>query len=124
MHESGGPLTIVAMETATSSERINHACREAYAEMQRAFAEQMQPQGYAADRAEALASFLTSAIEGGIILSRTFDTGDPLRRVAEEGPRSFKNNVQCKISAKNGDGGPTAPPSPPFFGIQFMRSNV
>lgn len=79
---SGGPLMIVAMETAISSERLNTACREAYRLLQEAFQEKLLASGYARARATQLATFITSSIEGGIILSRTSHSGDPLREVA------------------------------------------
>lgn len=83
-YRSGGPLTTVAMETATSSERLNLACRQAYAGLQKAFAEKLHAAGFSPERAAQLATFVVSAIEGGIILSRTDHSGDPLRRVAQE----------------------------------------
>lgn len=79
---SGGPLMIVAMETATSSSRLNAACREAYRLLQLAFQEKLQG-GYSEEQAAQLATFIVSAIEGGIILSRTNHSGDPLRMVAD-----------------------------------------
>lgn len=81
---SGGPLMTVAMETATSSERLNGACRQAYRMLQEAFADSFAANGFEGGRAEELATFVTAAIEGGIVLSRTSHSGDPLRRVAGE----------------------------------------
>lgn len=81
---AGGPLTAVAMETATQSERINLACREAYGMLQAAFKEKLQESGYSRSKAEELATFITASIEGGIILSRTAHTADPLRVVANQ----------------------------------------
>ena len=81
---AGGPLTTVAMETATSSERINLACRAAYDRLRAAFAAKLAADGYKAARADELATFITAAIEGGILLSRTYHSGDPLRRVGQE----------------------------------------
>lgn len=81
---AGGPLTTVALETATSSERINLACRAAYDRLQAAFAAKLAAGGHDPQRAAELASFVTAAIEGGIILSRTYHSGDPLRRVGRE----------------------------------------
>jgi TetR/AcrR family transcriptional repressor of lmrAB and yxaGH operons len=81
---AGGPLTAVAMETATQSERINRACREAYGMLQAAFTEKLLESGYPNPRAEELGTFITAAIEGGIILSRTSHTADPLRLVAKQ----------------------------------------
>lgn len=80
---AGGPLMIVAMETATSSERLNSACREAYHLIQQAFQNKLLTSGYSEAQAAQLATFITSSTEGGIILSRTNHSGDPLRIVAE-----------------------------------------
>jgi TetR/AcrR family transcriptional repressor of lmrAB and yxaGH operons len=81
---SGGPLTTVAMETATSSTRLNLACRAAFDQLQAAFADKLEVSGYTSQRAAEMATFITAAIEGGIILSRTYHSGDPLRRVGQE----------------------------------------
>jgi len=79
---TGGPLMTVAMETATTSERLNLACRDAYRRIQDAFEQKLRTGGYSVEEARRLATFITSAIEGGIILSRTYHSGDPLRTVA------------------------------------------
>ena len=81
---AGSPLTAVAMETATKSERINLACRQAYTMLQSAFREKLLENGYTKIKAEELATFITASIEGGIILSRTYHTADPLRLVAKQ----------------------------------------
>lgn len=80
---AGGPLMIVAMETATSSERLNLACREAYHLLQQALQEKLIANAFTEARAMQLAIFINASIEGGIILSRTNHSGDPLRNVAE-----------------------------------------
>ena len=82
--QSGGPLTAIAMETATTSDRLNLACRDAFSQIQSAFAAKLAIAAFEPDRAISLSKFITSAIEGGIILSRTHHSGDPLRTVAEE----------------------------------------
>jgi TetR/AcrR family transcriptional repressor of lmrAB and yxaGH operons len=81
---SGGPLMTVAMETATTNERLNLACREAYTKLQGAFETKLAESGYPPQRARDLATFVTAAIEGGVMLSRVYHTGDPLRLVAEQ----------------------------------------
>jgi TetR/AcrR family transcriptional repressor of lmrAB and yxaGH operons len=81
---AGSPLTTVAMETATKSERINLACREAYGALQAAFRDKLLESGYTKTKAEDLSTFITASIEGGIILSRTYHTADPLRLVAKQ----------------------------------------
>lgn len=82
--QAGGPLTAVAMETATTNERLNMACREAFDQILAAFADRLSGLGYSSQRAAELATFITAVIEGGIVLSRTQHSGDPLRQVANE----------------------------------------
>jgi TetR/AcrR family transcriptional regulator, lmrAB and yxaGH operons repressor len=81
---AGGPLTAVAMETATQSEKINSACREAYGMIESAFKAKLLESKLPSQKAGDLARFITSAVEGGIILSRTYHSGDPLRLVARQ----------------------------------------
>ncbi|NIP23957.1 MAG: TetR/AcrR family transcriptional regulator [Phycisphaerae bacterium] len=81
---AGGPLMTVAMETVTSSERINLACREAYGRLVQAFEAKLLSGRYSEKRAAELAVFIVTAVEGGILLSRTNHTSDPLRLVADE----------------------------------------
>lgn len=79
---TGGPLQAVALETATSSERLNLACRRAYERLQEAFAERLRAGGLSEEQASEAATFVTAAVEGGIVLSRAAHSGEPLRRVA------------------------------------------
>jgi TetR/AcrR family transcriptional repressor of lmrAB and yxaGH operons len=72
------------METATTSPEINEACHEAYQMLKSAFHDKLIECGYSKTKADELASFIVSAIEGGIILSRTSHTADPLRLVAKQ----------------------------------------
>ncbi len=81
---AGSPLTAVAMETATQSERINLACREAYGMLQSGFNEKLIECGFTKAKSGELATFIVASIEGGIILSRTNHTADPLRLVAKQ----------------------------------------
>jgi TetR/AcrR family transcriptional repressor of lmrAB and yxaGH operons len=81
---AGSPLTAVAMETATRSERINAACREAYGMLEAAFREKLLESSFPKTRAEELATFIVASVEGGIILSRVSHTADPLRLVAKQ----------------------------------------
>lgn len=79
---SGGPLMTVALETATTNERLNRVCRAAYARLQGAFEARLVECGYPGARE--LATFITAAIEGGTMLSRVYHSGDPLRMVAAQ----------------------------------------
>lgn len=80
---AGGPLMIVAMETTTSSDRLNTACRKAYSLLQGVFQAKLIAGGYSETQAAQLATFITASIEGGIILSRVNHSGGPLRNVAD-----------------------------------------
>lgn len=82
--KSGGPLTIVSSETATTNEKLNLVCREAYGLVRQAFQARLVASGLSDIKAENLAWVIVSAIEGGVILSRTYHTGEPLRKVARE----------------------------------------
>lgn len=73
---AGGPLMMLAAESVVGSERVNAACREAYRQMQAAFAEKLSGD-------DDLAGFVLSALEGAILLSRVQHSGAPLRSVAE-----------------------------------------
>jgi TetR/AcrR family transcriptional repressor of lmrAB and yxaGH operons len=70
-----GPLMMLAAESAVGSERLNAACRDAYASLAGAFA------GKLAGDAQ-LAQFVLGALEGAILLSRVQHSGEPLRRAA------------------------------------------
>ena len=73
---AGGPLMMLAAESAVRSERLNTACREAYGQMQAVFTEKFLGN-------DELAEFVLAALEGAILLSRVQHNGDPLRRVAD-----------------------------------------
>lgn len=77
---AGGPLSIVAMESASTNERLNQACQEAYGRLRAAFAESLAESDLPIEAHE-LATLVTAAIEGGILLSRADHSGDPLRVV-------------------------------------------
>ncbi len=81
---AGGPLTTVASESATTHERINQACQEAYDGLREAFADKFRAAGIPEDCAVSLAWTVNAAVEGGIILSRTFHTGNPLRETGRQ----------------------------------------
>lgn len=80
--QAGGPLTTVALETATSSERLNLACREAYSVMQSVFTEKFRDNGFEESRAVNLAGYVLAVFEGSILLCRVQHSGNPLRQAA------------------------------------------
>ncbi len=82
-YRQGGPITAVALEAASTSERLRRACRDEYRAWQELFAARLQPD-YDAARAARLAALIIAAIEGGIILARSERSTQPLLDVADE----------------------------------------
>jgi TetR/AcrR family transcriptional repressor of lmrAB and yxaGH operons len=80
----GGPITGVALEAVTTSERLNEACRETYELWQSAFAEKLAQSGFSPARSARLAGLIIASIEGAIVLSRTNRSIVPLERIAAE----------------------------------------
>ena len=93
--QAGGPLTTVALETATSSKRLNRACREAYAMMQSAFENKLVEKGFEKFQARNLAGFVLATFEGSILLSRVQHSGDPLREAAEH-MKTYINSLEVE----------------------------
>jgi len=82
--ELGAPIATVALETATSSERINAACQAIYRHWQTPFEYKLLENGFSKTRASALAMFIVMSIEGAIILSRTNHNREPFIILANE----------------------------------------
>ncbi len=78
----GGPITAVALESASTNERLRLACRDAYRAWRQPFADKLRP-AYG-PRAERLATLIIAAIEGGIVLARSEQSEQPLLAVADE----------------------------------------
>lgn len=79
----GGPITGVALEAASTNERLRLACRDAYRLWQRLIVDSLEGT-YGEERARRLAAVIIAAIEGGIILARVEQSERPLLDVAEE----------------------------------------
>ncbi len=72
---AGGPLMMLAAESAVNNERLNAACSQAYALMHSAFSEKFNGKSD-------LAWFVLSTLEGAILLSRMQHNSTPLRQAA------------------------------------------
>ena len=83
-YREGGPLTTLALETATTNERINTKCRSAYATLQREFTEWFTAEGIDDSEALALSSLIIAGLEGGILLSRTHHSTEPMEQIARQ----------------------------------------
>jgi TetR/AcrR family transcriptional regulator, lmrAB and yxaGH operons repressor len=81
---AGGPITAIAIEAASISERLRLACRDAYCSWQAVLEEKFIRSGFPAERAKRLATLVIAAIEGAIILCRSEKSVAPLHAVAHE----------------------------------------
>ena len=81
-YRQGGPITAVALEAASTNERLRLACGDAYRLWAGLIADRLRP-AYG-PRAERLATLILAALEGGIILARTEHSRQPLLDVADE----------------------------------------
>jgi TetR/AcrR family transcriptional repressor of lmrAB and yxaGH operons len=81
---TGGPLQMIALETAVTNERANLACRAAYQAVQDLVAEKLLAAGWPAAQAASLGVLVIASIDGGVLLSRTMHSGEPLRTVGEQ----------------------------------------
>jgi len=102
----GGPLTTIAMETATTNERLNLACRAAYGRLQDAFEAKLVQARLPKMQARQLATFITASIEGGITLCRTYHSGDPLRLVAEQLHQLIGSTTSTSMASPGSDNAP------------------
>ncbi|MDH4207332.1 MAG: TetR/AcrR family transcriptional regulator [Anaerolineae bacterium] len=80
----GGPITSVALDACTTSERLNEVCRETYDLWQSAFVEKLVRSGFSLARSKRLAGLIIASIEGAIVLSRTNRSSEPLEHIAAE----------------------------------------
>jgi len=83
-YNSGSPLTTATIETTITSEAINKACRKAFDMILSAFREKFIESGIKQAKASELAMFVTTLIEGGILMSRTYHDAKPLRIAARQ----------------------------------------
>jgi TetR/AcrR family transcriptional repressor of lmrAB and yxaGH operons len=89
---TGSTMTMIAMETVTESKRINKACQEGYAMLIGAFKDKLLSGGMEDSKASNMAEMIIAAVEGGIILSRTYQDANHLRRIADHVFQMLKVN--------------------------------
>ncbi len=83
-YRAGGPITAIALESASTNDPLREACRHAYHSWQEAFGEKLRQGGYSEARSRRLAAMIIAVLEGGIILSRSQRSPQPLLDIAEE----------------------------------------
>jgi TetR/AcrR family transcriptional repressor of lmrAB and yxaGH operons len=79
---AGSPLTTATVETAVTNEAINQACRNSFDMILTAFKDKFLIGGLSEVQATDLALFVTTVVEGGILMSRTYHEAEPLRLAA------------------------------------------
>lgn len=82
--QAGGPITAVALEAASTNERLNTACHTAYQAWQAIIEQKLLASGYEPVRARRLGAVVIALIEGAIILSRSERNVGPLLDAATE----------------------------------------
>ncbi|MBA3872272.1 MAG: TetR/AcrR family transcriptional regulator [Anaerolineae bacterium] len=80
---TGGPITTIALETASSSEALREECQRIYTAWQAAFVEKLRAGGISQDHAVDMSVMIIASIEGGVILCRTGRSRKPLEQVAQ-----------------------------------------
>lgn len=80
----GAPLASVTLETASTSEQLRETCRAAYQSLRAPFEQRLVASGCAPARAAQIATLITAAVDGAIILCRAEKSAAPLQQVAEE----------------------------------------
>jgi len=81
---AGGPITTIALETASTHPTLRGECQRIYGGWQAVFADKLKAGGLADARAGRMAALIIAAIEGGVILCRTSQSRTPLEQVADE----------------------------------------
>lgn len=81
---AGGPITTIALETASTSPRLRETCADIYVGWMAAFADKLRSGGLSDEAARNIATLIIAAIEGGVILCRTEKSRRPLEVIAAE----------------------------------------
>jgi TetR/AcrR family transcriptional regulator, lmrAB and yxaGH operons repressor len=83
-YQEGGPLTTVALETATTNERINEACQRAYNNVHRLLVKHLRAGGFSEHLTPEVSTTILAGIEGAILFSRTFHSTTPMEQLARQ----------------------------------------
>ncbi len=84
-YRAGGPLTTVALESASTQARLNEASQVVYGQILAAFKRKLVEEGgYSVERATGLALLIACGLEGAVVLSRTHHDTTPIRRIGDE----------------------------------------
>lgn len=85
-HYIGLPIGTIAGEKHSTSEPIRMACQQTFESFQSIYIKKLFETGYDEKQSKHLSIVINALIEGGIILSETMKSGEPLRVIAEQMP--------------------------------------
>ena len=86
----GCPIATTMLEVAPARAEITAAGRQAFEGWQQVFAEGLVREGRAPERAEALAAFAVTALEGALVLARVRRSERPILLAVEEVAATFE----------------------------------
>jgi TetR/AcrR family transcriptional regulator, lmrAB and yxaGH operons repressor len=94
---NGCPVASVTLDVASTVEALRQPCAEAFASWIAAFARGFAAAGIDVPLAQDLATYVLSALEGAIVLSRAARDTAPLRRCAD----SVRRGLRAQITQDN-----------------------
>lgn len=95
---AGGPITIIAIEMASVSDRLWVECARLYSAWQAEFTTKLQSGGFSEERATRLAILIISAMEGSVILCRTNQSRQPMEATATEIAALLKSARELELN--------------------------
>ena len=97
--QHGGPLTTMALESATTNERLNRACRQAYHGVLEEVSYRLSAGGFSESESRELSTMILAGLEGGILLSRTLHSAEPMEQIARQIEKAVRSR-QVSVSAQ------------------------
>jgi AcrR family transcriptional regulator len=91
------PIGTVALEVASTNDRLRQATADVFASWVASATERLQAAGVAPSRAAALATTLVAAVEGGFMLSRAAQSPEPMRTAG----RLLRELVEASLPASS-----------------------
>jgi len=80
---NGCPVASVALDVASTTDKVRKPCADVFASWIRALAEGIAASGIPEEMAADLASYILASLEGAIILSRTSKSVRPIEQTAQ-----------------------------------------
>jgi TetR/AcrR family transcriptional repressor of lmrAB and yxaGH operons len=79
-----GSFAAIVLETSNSSETLRKACEQLYDNCSQAYKEMFVSLGFSMDQADRLATWVTTSMEGAVVLCRAKKSSKPLIDIAHE----------------------------------------